>query len=90
MDWQLFSVCFITVFLSELGDKSQLVTLTMSSNASSPWYIFVGSASALLLTTGLGVLLGDGLANFLPDRLLKSIATFLFAFIAFRTLANKE
>ncbi len=90
MDWQLFSVCFITVFLSELGDKSQLVTLTMSSNASSPWYIFVGAAGALLLTTGLGVLLGDGLANFLPDRLLKSIAAFLFAFIAFRTLANQE
>jgi putative Ca2+/H+ antiporter (TMEM165/GDT1 family) len=90
MDWQLFSVCFITVFLSELGDKSQLVTLTMSSNASSPWYIFVGSAGALLLTTGLGVLLGDGLASFLPHRLLKSVAAFLFAFIAFCTLANKE
>ncbi|PLS69539.1 MAG: hypothetical protein CV045_01510 [Cyanobacteria bacterium M5B4] len=90
MDWQLFSVCFITVFISELGDKSQLVTLTMSSNSSSPWYIFIGSAAALVLTSGLGVLLGDGVANFLPDRFLKAIAALVFAFIAFRTLAAQE
>lgn len=90
MDWQLFSICFVTVFISELGDKSQLVTLTMSSNSSSPWYIFIGSAAALVLTSGLGVLLGDGVANFLPDRFLKAIAALVFAFIAFRTLAAQE
>ncbi len=90
MDWQLFFLCFITVFLSELGDKSQLVTLTMSSNSSSPWYIFLGSAGALILTSGLGVLLGDGVAIFLPDRFLKALAALVFALIAFRTLSTTE
>lgn len=90
MDWQLFFVCFVTVFLSELGDKSQLVTLTMSSNSSSPWYIFIGSSLALVLTSGLGVLLGDGVANFLPDRGLKALAALVFAFIALRTLLPKD
>lgn len=90
MDWQLFSICFVTVFISELGDKSQLVTLTMSSNSQSPWYIFIGSAGALILTSGLGVLLGDGVANFLPDRWIKALAALVFAFIAFRTLAVKS
>ncbi|MFN3360925.1 MAG: TMEM165/GDT1 family protein [Pseudanabaenaceae cyanobacterium] len=88
MNWELFVVCFVTIFISELGDKSQLVTFTMTSNSRFPWYIFIGSASALILTSGLGVLLGDGIAYLLPDRPLKALAALLFAFLAFRTLAD--
>lgn len=86
MDWQLFLLTFGTVFLSELGDKSQLATLSISSNTKALRYVFLGSASALLLSSLLGVLLGDSMAEILPTRLLKAIAAGIFALMAIKVL----
>ncbi|NUN65929.1 TMEM165/GDT1 family protein [Pseudanabaena biceps] len=84
MDWQLLFLSFSTIFLSELGDKSQLATMSLSGNSAAPRYVFIGSASALLLASALGVFLGDSISEFLPTRLLKAIAAGLFAIIAMR------
>lgn len=90
MDWRLFFVTFATIFLSELGDKSQLATLSISSNISnnpkSLIYVFCGSAMALLVSSLIGVLLGDSMAEILPTRFLKAIAAAIFAFMAIKTL----
>jgi Ca2+/H+ antiporter, TMEM165/GDT1 family len=86
MDWQLFFVTFGTVFLSELGDKSQLATLSISSNSKALRYVFLGSASALLLSSLIGVLLGDRMAEIIPTRILKAIAAAIFAFMAIKVL----
>ncbi len=51
MDWQSFAVSFVIVFLSELGDKSQLVAITLGSNARSATAVFLGVASGLVCTT---------------------------------------
>lgn len=93
MDWQLLFLTFGTVFLSELGDKSQLATLSLSGSSSAPRFVFIGSAAALLLASGIGVLLGDRISVFLPTRLLKAIAAALFAIMAMRLFMpelNKE
>lgn len=84
MDWQLLFLSFSTIFLSELGDKSQLATMSLSGNSAAPKYVFIGSASALLMASALGVFLGDSISIFLPTRLLKAIAAGLFAIIAMR------
>ncbi|PZU99421.1 MAG: hypothetical protein DCE90_02630 [Pseudanabaena sp.] len=84
MDWQLLFLSFSTIFLSELGDKSQLATMSLSGNSAAPKYVFIGSASALLMASALGVFLGDSISIFLPTRLLKAIAAALFAIIAMR------
>jgi Ca2+/H+ antiporter, TMEM165/GDT1 family len=86
MDWQLFFVTFGTVFLSELGDKSQLATLSISSNSKALRYVFLGSASALLLSSLIGVLLGDRMAEIIPTKFLKAIAAAIFAFMAIKVL----
>lgn len=86
MDWQLFFVTFGTVFLSELGDKSQLATLSISSNSKALRYVFIGSASALLLSSLIGVLLGDSMAEIIPTKFLKAIAAAIFAFMAIKVL----
>jgi putative Ca2+/H+ antiporter (TMEM165/GDT1 family) len=86
MDWQLFFVTFGTVFLSELGDKSQLATLSISSNSKALRYVFIGSASALLLSSLIGVLLGDRMAEIIPTKFLKAIAAAIFAFMAIKVL----
>jgi putative Ca2+/H+ antiporter (TMEM165/GDT1 family) len=86
MDWQLLGLSFITVFLSELGDKSQLAAIALSGSSKSPWIIFLGTSCALLLASFLGVLLGEGVAQVLPTRLLKLAAAIGFAIMALRLL----
>jgi Ca2+/H+ antiporter, TMEM165/GDT1 family len=87
MDWQLLGLTFATVFVSELGDKSQLATLSISGNSVAPRYVFLGSAAALLLASAISALLGESVAQVLPTRFLKAIAATIFAFMAFRLLA---
>jgi putative Ca2+/H+ antiporter (TMEM165/GDT1 family) len=90
MDWQLLIVSFGTIFLSELGDKSQLATLSLSGNSNAPKFVFIGSAAALLLASAIGVLFGDRLSLVLPTKLLKAIAAGIFAIMAMRLLMNEE
>ena len=76
--WTVFSSTFITIFLAEMGDKTQLVTLLMSAESQSPWIVFLGAAIALITTSLLGVLIGYWLAKKLsPKTLDLSIAILL-------------
>ncbi|WP_341530568.1 TMEM165/GDT1 family protein [Nostoc sp. UHCC 0302] len=86
MDWHLLGLSFITVFLSELGDKSQLAAIALSGRSLSPRAVFFGAAGALLLTSFLGALAGGAVAELLPTRLLKAIAAVGFAILAARLL----
>jgi putative Ca2+/H+ antiporter (TMEM165/GDT1 family) len=79
MDWRLLGLSFVMVFLSELGDKSQLAAITLGGNARSPRIAFLGIASGLVFTSFLGVLLGEGVSQVLPTYLLKAIAAIGFA-----------
>ena len=81
--WVVFSSTFITIFLAEMGDKTQLVTLLMSAESQSPWIVFLGAAIALLTTSLLGVLVGYWLAKKLaPQTLDLSIAILLLVITA--------
>lgn len=86
MDWQLLGVSFVTVFLSELGDKSQLAAIALGGASKHPWAVFLGTAAALLLASLLGALLGEGTAQILPTRLVKAGAAVGFAVLAVRLL----
>ena len=68
-------VIFSTVFLAELGDKTQLATLLFASDAkSSPWQVFVAAAGALVLSTAIAVALGSLAERYLTMVPLKLIA----------------
>jgi putative Ca2+/H+ antiporter (TMEM165/GDT1 family) len=86
MDWHLLGLSFITVFLSELGDKSQLAAIALSGRCKSPRAVFFGTAGALLLTSFLGAIAGGAVASVLPTHLLKGIAAVGFAILAVRLL----
>ena len=90
MDWQILGLSFIAVFLSELGDKSQLAAIALGGSSKFPQAVFLGTASALILTSFLGVLLGQGLAEILPTNIVKIIAATGFAFIGLRLLLSGE
>ncbi len=86
MNWQLFGVSFVMVFLSELGDKSQLAAITLGGNSKSTLLAFFGVAGGLVFTSFLGVLLGDQLAQVLPTSVLKGVAAMGFALLGFYLL----
>ena len=61
---------FSTVFVAELGDKTQLATLLLSAQSGQPWLVFVGAALALICSSLVGVLVGRWLSTILrPERL---------------------
>ena len=56
MDWRVFLTIFISVFLAELGDKTQLATMLFAADKEvSKWTVFVASASALVVAAAIGV-----------------------------------
>ena len=59
---------FSTIFLAELGDKTQLATLMLSAQSGKPIIIFTAAALALISTSLLGVLVGQWIANNLPRQ----------------------
>ncbi len=68
---------FTTVFLAELGDKTQLAALLLSAQSGRPLLVFVGAALALICSSLVGVLLGRWLASVLPQQRLERIAGLL-------------
>ena len=89
MDPKLFATVFGTVFVAELGDKTQLATLLYASGAEAPkWTVFLASASALVLTSALGVLAGSLVSEYVSERMLKWIAGLGFIAIGVFTLAR--
>jgi putative Ca2+/H+ antiporter (TMEM165/GDT1 family) len=90
MDWNLLGLSFITVFLAELGDKSQLAAIALSGTAKSPKAVFFGSVAALILASFIGVIVGEGTAQILPVKLTKAIAAIGFAAMAFKLLVLRE
>ena len=66
-----FTSTFVTIFLAELGDKTQVATLLLSAQSHEPWVVFAGSALALISTSLIGVLLGQWLSKLLTPRRLE-------------------
>ncbi|MBD2201160.1 TMEM165/GDT1 family protein [Calothrix sp. FACHB-1219] len=78
----IFGTTFITIFLAEIGDKTQLSTLLMSAESHAPWVVFMGSAAALITTSLLGVLLGGWIATKLSPKTVEKSAGVMLLFIS--------
>jgi putative Ca2+/H+ antiporter (TMEM165/GDT1 family) len=75
MDWKLLSTVFTSVFIAELGDKTQLATLLFASDKEiSKLTVFAGAASALIVTSALGVLAGGIVSNYISEKYLHYLA----------------
>jgi putative Ca2+/H+ antiporter (TMEM165/GDT1 family) len=68
---------FTTVFLAELGDKTQLAALLLSAQSGRPVLVFVGASLALICSSLVGVLLGRWLARAMPAHQLERLAGLL-------------
>ena len=83
-----FFSTFITIFLAEMGDKTQLATLLLSAQSGSPWIVFIGAGSALIATSLVGVLLGRYLAKVLSPQTLDIAAGMLLMVISILLLGD--
>lgn len=81
MDWKLIATTFVSVFIAELGDKTQLATLSFASSASSKLSVFLGSAGALVATSAIAVLVGEALGRVISPLLLQRLAGVAFVAI---------
>jgi putative Ca2+/H+ antiporter (TMEM165/GDT1 family) len=80
----------ISVFLAEIGDKTQLATMMFASNAKvSLWAVFLGSAVALVAAAGIGVVAGSALSKLISPELLKLIAGIGFIAIGVWTIWSR-
>jgi putative Ca2+/H+ antiporter (TMEM165/GDT1 family) len=74
MEWKLFLTTFGLIFLAEVGDKTQLATLSLASGTTSRWTIFAASALALVATSAIAVLAGEALGRVVPTVWLRRVA----------------
>ena len=79
---------FLTIFIAELGDKTQLATLTLGGTSNKPLAVFLGSSIALVFASLLGALAGGSISNFVPEIILKSIASITFFIIGMKLFIN--
>lgn len=78
MDWKLFTSTFVAIFLAEMGDKTQLATLSAASGGASRWVVFAASALALVSTSAIAVAAGEGVSRVIPPVWTKRAAGALF------------
>jgi putative Ca2+/H+ antiporter (TMEM165/GDT1 family) len=87
MDWRVFATVFGTVFLAELGDKTQLATMLFASkNAGILWTIFVAASAALVLASAIGVAAGALVSQYVNPRYLSYAAGIGFIVIGAWTI----
>jgi putative Ca2+/H+ antiporter (TMEM165/GDT1 family) len=87
MEWKLFFTVFASIFVAELADKTQMVTLLFAADREvSKWVVFFGSASALVLASAIGVVAGAMLSHLINERTMSLIAGAGFILIGAWTL----
>jgi putative Ca2+/H+ antiporter (TMEM165/GDT1 family) len=89
MDWKIFATAFLTLFLAELGDKTQLAVITMTADTNSKISVFLGASLALIAVTLLAVLFGGLLSQYIPTEWLQRIVAAAFIIIGVLMLLGK-
>ncbi len=74
MDWKLLATTFGTLFVAELGDKTQLACMLMTAKTQKPWTVFLGSSLALVLVSFLGVMFANFICQYVSPNIIKKIA----------------
>ncbi len=86
---KLFWLTFLTIFLAELGDKTQLATLIFAAKSGNRLIIFLASALALVVASALGVLAGKFLGDHLPLKYMRLLGGVLFVILGIAMLVGK-
>jgi putative Ca2+/H+ antiporter (TMEM165/GDT1 family) len=87
MDWKVLATVFTSVFIAELGDKTQLATMLFASDRKiGKLTVFLGASLALITTSAIGVLAGSVVSQYLGEKHLHYLAGLAFIAIGVWTL----
>lgn len=87
MDWKIFAIVFASVFIAELGDKTQLATMLFASDRQvSKIIVFLAASAALVFASGIGVLAGSLLSEYINEKTLHYTAGTGFILIGAYTI----
>ena len=90
MDFKLLASAFVSVFVAEIGDKTQLATLSMAAGGKSKLAVFAGAALALCATSAIAVLAGGVVSRFVSPLWLRRIAGAVFIALGVWFLLARE
>ena len=89
MDLKIFFTIFVTVFIAELGDKTQFATMLFATDKEvSRYTVFFAASAALIVASAIGVIAGSLLAEYINTKYLNYIAGIGFIFIGAFILYN--
>lgn len=88
MDVKVFFTVFGSMLLMELGDKTQLATVSFAASQESRLSVFLGAAAALVLTSLVAVVLGQVAANLVPELVVKRVCGGIFVAIGVLLVAG--
>ena len=87
MEYRVLLTVFIAVFIAELGDKTQLATMLFAADKEvSKLTVFIGASLALIIASGIGVMAGSVLSEYINEKHLNYMAGVGFVCIGFWTL----
>lgn len=84
-----FWLALATLFVAELGDKTQLAVISMTASTKQPLQVFAGGVLALALVTALGVAGGEALVRVVPEAVIKRVAAAAFVGIGLLLFFDK-
>ncbi len=90
MEWKTFLLVFGSIFLAELGDKTQLVILSFSAIQKSKWSVFIGATLALILTSLIAVVIGAVISHHITEtKYIHRVAGVIFIVVGVLMVAGK-
>jgi putative Ca2+/H+ antiporter (TMEM165/GDT1 family) len=84
----VFGATFVTFFLAEMGDKTQIATVALAAHYASAFMVVAGTTLGMLIADVPAVFVGDKLAAKIPMKLVHGIAAAIFAALGVATLAG--
>jgi putative Ca2+/H+ antiporter (TMEM165/GDT1 family) len=89
MEYKVLITVFSAVFIAELGDKTQLATMLFAADKDvSKWTVFLGASLALIVASGIGVLAGSAISQYVSEKQLSYVAGIGFIAIGVWTLVK--
>lgn len=87
MDFKTLAVVFSAVFVAELGDKTQVATMLFATDKEvSKWLVFLGASLALIVASGIGVVAGSFVSNYISEKYISIVAGIGFVLIGIVTI----
>ncbi len=88
--WGVFGATLITFFLAEMGDKTQIATITMAAHYATPVLVVIGTTLGMLIADVPAVFIGNKFAAKIPMKLVHGIAAAIFAALGLMTLLRVD